>query len=69
MVQWVAAEGGGVVDKTWPCAICQQLGGPWYSTSKCAGIYRLGRGKWARVNGSIHSKFLMVGSCSLMALR
>ena len=50
VVQWVAAEGGGIIDKTWPCAICQQLGGPCCSTSKCAGIYR--------VNGSTGSKFL-----------
>ena len=39
--------------------------GPCCSTSKHAGIYRLGRGKLAKVNGSTRSRFLVARRCSL----
>ena len=61
----MCVEGGGVAGKTWPCAICLWLGGPYCNTSRHAGIYRPGRGKLAKVNGSTRSRFLVGGGRSL----
>ena len=58
-------EGGGIAGRTWPCVICLRLGAPYCSTTKYAGIYRLGRGTSAKVSGSIHSRSLPAWKCWL----
>ena len=62
---WTDTEMGVASDRTWLCAICQLFGGPCYSTSKYAGIYKPERGKLMKVSGSTHSRFLMAGNCPL----